>query len=332
MTSPSVSELGKNFYNSIIVRDLNYQLQDMMSKISTGKKAQTFGQLGAQTTTSLSLRSRHEVLDGYLNSISTVKLRTQSMSTAMQDIGSSTTDILAKMNAINEGGTPDITVLKNAAQNALSEILQRLNSRVDGKYVFSADQSDKIPITDTTLGSTNIGTEVANYQTGTPAATVIANINALTDAQLGFDSNIAGAGNVVVRADDNLNINYTVKATESQFKDVIKGLSVLSNITYDPTHEADFWTLFNQAKTWIDGGSRQVDLRNGQLGVAQNQLDNLTKSHDDLKLVIEGNISDVEDVDVAQVSSSLQTLQFQMQATYATISQVTQLSILNYIR
>ncbi|HCM83563.1 MAG TPA: hypothetical protein DIS76_03245 [Rhodospirillaceae bacterium] len=330
--SNTVSELGKNFYNGIIVRDLNYRLQGMMGQISTGKKAQTFGQLGTGTTTSLSLRSRYDGLQGYLSSINNVKLRTDSMTTAMTDMSNSTTDILAKMNAVSEGGVPDIAVLKNAAQNALSEILQRINSRVDGKYVFGADTSDKIPLTDTSLASTNIGLEVANYQTGTSAAAVITAIDALTDAQLGFNTDLAGAGDLLVRADDNLDINYTVKGNEDPFKDAIKGLSMLANLEYDEDYPDEFWTLFNEAKSRLDGGSRDIDLRNGQLGVARNQMNNLIKSHQDLQLVIETNISDVEDVDVAAVSASLQTLQFQIQATYATISQVTQLSILDYLR
>lgn len=332
MVATSVSENGKNFYNSVIVRDLNYRLQTMMGQVSTGKKAQTFGQLGGEATTSLSLRARGELLNGYLSSINTVKLRTETMTTAMKDIASSSTDLLAKMNAISEGGTPDLTVLKNAAQNTLSEVLQRINSRVDGKYVFAANISDQMPLTDMSLAATNIATELANYQTGTPAATVIANIDALTDAQLGFDSDLAGAGNVTVRVDDNLSLNYTVKGNETGFKDMIKGLAMIANLEYDPAHASDFWTLFNEAKTRIDSGSRAVDLRNGQLGVARTQMNDLLKSHQDLALVVEGNIGDVEDVNVAQVSASLQTLQFQIQATYATISQVTQLSILDYIR
>jgi len=303
-----------------------------MGQISTGKKALTFGQLGTGTTTSLSLRSRFDGLQGYLASINTVKLRTETMTTAMTDMSNSTTDILAKMNAVSEGGKPDLAVLKNAAQNALAEIMQRINSRVDGKYVFGADASDKIPVTDTTLATTNIGIEIANYESGTSAAAVIAAIDGLTDAQLGFNTDLAGAGKLLVRADDNLDIDYTVKGNESSFKDTIKGLAMIANLNYDDTHAADFWTLFNEAKSRLDEGARAIDLRNGQLGVARNQMNNLVKSHQDLQLVIETNISDVEDVDVAQVSASLQTLQFQIQATYATISQVTQLSILDYLR
>lgn len=331
MTSPSVSELGKNFYNGIIVRDLNYQLQTMMAQVSTGKKAQTYGQLGADTTLSLSLRARFATLDGYLGSINNVKLRTETMSTALTDMSNSATDILGKMNAISEGGVPNLNVLRSAAQNALAEVLQRINSRIDGKYVFAGDRSDQMPITDTTLASTSIAGELANYQTGTPAATVIANIDALADTALGYSANIATAGNVTLRADDGLNINYTVKGDEASIKDVVTGLAMIANLEYDAAHADDFWTLFKEAKTRMDEGSRAISLRNGQLGVARNQMNDLAKAHQDLQLVVEGNISEVEDVDVAKVSSALETLKFQIQATYATISQVSQLSILPYL-
>jgi flagellar hook-associated protein 3 FlgL len=113
---------------------------------------------------------------------------------------------------------------------------------------------------------------------------------------------------------------------------MIKGLNMIANLTYDANYPNEFWALFNEAKNSLDSGGRAVDLANGTLGVARNQMAGLDKAHKDTQLTLEQNISDVEDVNVAEVSANLQTLQFQIQATYATISQVSKLSILDYLR
>jgi flagellar hook-associated protein 3 FlgL len=331
MPVTTVSETGKNYYNGIIIRDLNFKLQSMMGQIATGKKSDTYGGLGGDASLSLSLRNRAIQLNGYSSAINNIKLRTTSMSQAMQDVSTSTNSVLSKMNSISQGGTPNISILKTAAQSALDEIMSRLNTRVDGKYVFSAVMTDTAPVTNTSLAATNIATEVGNYETGTSAATIIANIDAMTDAQLGFHADLAGAADINIRIDDSLDVDYTVKANEDSFKDVISGLAMIANIDYDSTHASEFWSLFNEAKSRIDTGSRALTLRNGQLGVSVGQMTNTLEAHKNTLLALESNISDVEDVDVAAVSANMQTLQFQIQATYATISQTSKLSILDYL-
>ena len=329
--STSVSDTGTNFYYGLIVSDLNGKLSDITREISTGKVAAVYGDLGTKAGTSLSLHARYDMISSYSSAINNVKLKTDQMDQAMKGITTSLQAVLSDMNKISQGGTPDLTLVQTDAQNAITSVMNVLNTSVGGQFVFGGNQTDKPPIADTTAAGTNVTTIVSAYSSGTSAASIIASLDGMTDAQLGYDPGVAGAGNVKFRADDNMTLDYTVKADESQFKQAITGLSEIANLQYSPGNAASFWTLFNDAKARLTTANTTTTTREGQLGVVRNQMASLLTTQSDTQLAVQNNISNIEDADTAALSSTLQTLQTQVQATYSIISKNTKLSLVNYL-
>jgi len=331
VNSVSVSNLGTNYYNDLIIKNLNLQLQNVNQQISTGQKSQTYGGLGTQAGQSLTLNSQNTVLNGYINAINATTPQTDNMDTAMTNISSAVSNVVSSLDQISQGGTPNLTNVTTAAQNALSQIQQLLNSQVGGTFIFGGDLSNTAPLADTSAVNTNVGAQVNSYGTGPSAATIISNISNLTDAQLGYNTNLAAAGNVSVRADNNLNIDYTVKADEPQFKNIMAGLSEIANLTYNSSDASDFWSLFNDAKSRLSTASTTVSQRQGELGVARNQMASLLTAHNNAQLALQTNIGTVDDVDIASASATLSSLETQVQATYESISQTSKLSLVNYL-
>ncbi len=334
MSYSPVSELGKNAQSIGLVNNLNYQLQVLQRQVSTGKKSETFGGLGgAQAQLTLSLRDQLGALSNYQSTIANVKLRADTMGTALASIPVDASDILAKMKAVPQGGgnVPNLTILKDAANTMLQSVMTKLNTRVDGKYVFAGNQTATAPLADTSAALTNVDTILADYETGTPAATVITSLNGMTNANIGYASNIAAAGTVTARIDEGVTIDYTVKATESPFKDLITGLAMISQLDYSAAHAADFYTLFNNAMSRIDGASSSINTRNGQLGVTRRQLEDTSNTHGDTSGTVEANLAKAEDIDPAAAATKLSNLQTQIQAAYSLIAQLKGLSLVNYL-
>ena len=334
MTSvSSISTQGANYFQLNTVGKLNQQLQQVMQEVSTGEKANNFGQLGTQANLSLSLHSEDDLINAYSDAINNVTVRTDSMDSSMTDINSQLSKVLAQMATVSQGsnGTPDLTQLQTLATQALQSIQQDLNSNVDNKYLFGGAMNDASPIQDTTAINTNVSAQLANYGT-LSASTIISNVNGLTEAQLGYNANLAAAPDATVRADNNIDVNYTVKADEDPYKQMMIGLSEIANMpAYDANNSTDYWSLFNDAKARITGGQDDNNTRQGQLGVARSQLSGLLTTHSTAQTTIESNLSGIEAADMGSASTQLQSLQTQLQATYSVIGRLSNLSLLNYL-
>ena len=74
-----------------------------------------------------------------------------------------------------------------------------------------------------------------------------------------------------------------------------------------------------------------ADLR-ASVGVAQNLLDDTSKRLSDLSLYLDQNIGDIQNVDVTDAMSKLTVQQTQLQASYLTLSRVSQLSLVQFLK
>ena len=162
---------------------------------------------------------------------------------------------------------------------------------------------------------------------------VVNSMTSITGTNLGFSNSSLAADPLTVRADDGREIDYTVSAHDSGFRDVIRGLSLISNLP-TPTNDAEtskYWTLVNGAIDLLDRGSRAVDTQQAILGGTSKQITNLLADHQDMSLTMENYIGSVEDVDIADASTRLQQLQAQLQISYQVTASLKDLSLVNFL-
>jgi len=334
MSVNSVSNLGTMFFNNNIIKSLNTQINNLTQQVSTGKVAGIYADLGTKAGTSLDLHAQDSALTTYVSAINNVQLKTDQMDTSMTDMTNALQTITAAMDKLSQGGTPDpntLAMIQSTAQNALSSFQADINTTVGGQYVFGGNNTNQAPITDTTAANTNVGTIVSAYTSGTPASTIIANLNSMTETQLGYNSNLAAAGNNTFQADSNLNLNYTVKGDESQFQDTLKGLTEIANLNYDPNNSSSFWTLYKDAQSRLTSANTAITARQGQLGIVRSQMASIASSDGTKQLTVEGNISNLEDTDLAAASSQFSALQTQQQATFQLLAQMKNDTLVNYL-
>src|SRR3569623_1350223 len=132
-----------------LISRMQSQFTTLQTQLSTGEKASNLAELGSDRYFDLSIRSRLSRLNGYSTNITMVNSRLD-----MFD------QITTRLSAIQQDGRGMITpnsygsqdvilgaVPVQAASN-LDEVINLLNSDINGRYLFGGSVTDKAPVAD----------------------------------------------------------------------------------------------------------------------------------------------------------------------------------------
>jgi flagellar hook-associated protein 3 FlgL len=333
----SVSDIGQNLLMQSIIQNGNSQLDDLQSQISSGLKAQTYGGLGGLATyQSLSLTAQANTLSAYNDAINSTTAVTSVMDSSMTSVNSSAQSVLSDLQSVVQGATdPGMATLGTQAQNALTAIQGLLNSQSGNTYVFSAADTANAPIASTSALNTSVQTDLAAYYAGTEtAAQFLTNTSSYTPAQMGYSTTLAAAPNVTVRTGDNTDTDYTVKASNSGFQNIMQGLSIIANLQYNSADKSSFWTVYNGAVSQISAGMKSMNTDQAKLGIATKSMTTAQTQISATQSVLNTAITSTENLsstDLAAASTKLSDLESQLQTSYTIISQLKNLHLVDYL-
>ena len=275
---------------------------------SSGKQSRDYAGIAIDTSRLISLENLHEGLDSYISNIGITDSRLQSMESsiaAVFDVATNVRTLL--MAALNAGNAEDAAVSQNTSI-MLEEVAGRLNVRQDGRYLFSGSAIATAPVDLTTFDPDDGG-----YDSNDP-----------TLANAGY---YAGDDTVLsVRVDDAVILDYGVQATESGIEALLRGLYLAS--TAAPTDTAQLESALDLMNTAID---ELPDIRS-RIGTTRAMLEQTKAGHGEVQLFAEREISDIENVDVVQVMTRISGLQLQLEASYMIMAQLSNLTLLNFLR
>ena len=133
-----------------LISSMQERFAQLQTQLATGKKASTLAEMGADRFITLSMTSRVARIEGYQNSIDMVNMRlsvfdqvvgrldavesTARMAMAPSAYGSSN---------VNFGTAPSL------ARSQLDEVVNLLNTDVDGRFLFAGGSVDKRPVENT---------------------------------------------------------------------------------------------------------------------------------------------------------------------------------------
>jgi flagellar hook-associated protein 3 FlgL len=273
-------------------------------RLSTGKKAADFADLGTETVRNLSAHSllaRQDAQSTVAKRVGTTLSIYQSHLEGMDKaVGDLKNDIL---NAI---GTGDAAGLQEAIETAFSQYRTSLNGSEGGAPLFAGSQTDGNPFRPDTLAD---------------VATTSA-VDAFKDDGVRSSARVA----------DGVDVTYGITAT-AVGKDLYAAFQTLAQagtIGAKPT-AAQLDALkksIGQLGTGLDS-LRAVNADNGR---KQNQVETLTTRGEQRGLLLEGVIETNEDADLGQVALDLAQQKTMLQASYSVFSQLSDLSLVNYIR
>ena len=130
-----------------LINKMQDQFSTLQTQLATGLKANNLAQLGNDRYFDLSIRARMTRLDGYSDSINMVNTRlsmfdqvTSRLAQLQSDASSAITPSAYGTDSLAFGTVPSL------AQNNLDEVVNLLNTDVDGRYLFAGSKSDQPPV------------------------------------------------------------------------------------------------------------------------------------------------------------------------------------------
>ena len=273
-------------------------------QIATGKKAQNYGDLGTEAVRTLSARTlvaRHEAHSAVANRLVTTL--------SIQDAGISgieETMMSLRENILEAIGTGQSTSLQEAVEAAFFQVREGLNTTEGNLPLFAGSQIDEPPFRPRNLAE-------------------LAGMNA-ADA---FNNDQVRAS---ARAGDGLDVTYGVLASEIG-TDIAEGFKTLAAAGPIGTQLTQAQRdALNTAVAQIDDGLKAVRSVNAENGRRQVQVDSLLVRADERTLLLKDLIGRNEDADLAEVAADLVQRRTVLEASYSVFSQLSGLSLIQYIR
>lgn len=304
-----ISDLAEHNQTQSLVRAIQARIYDTQIQVGTGKKAQRYDGLAEEATRLINLKSDRSAATRFVANNTVIDQRLAAMEdkvAGMIDLATSYRAFL--VNAASSSNAADMAYATHS-QSELDRMAGLLNTRVDGRYLFSGSRTDAAPVNLNAAGFT------------TPPATYPSDPNT---AYYEGDATELSA-----RADHSLTVTYGVNADAPEFEKLIRALHLGATTSVSPTVERDriqeSLRLVNEVLDTLP------DVRT-RLGAARHTLESTNQRHSDFLLYADQSIGEIEDVDPVEAVNRLNADQTHLQASYMVMARLAQLSLGDYLR
>lgn len=341
---------------------LRLRLSNLTRQSADGLRAQNLGDLGPEVSRLVSLRGEFSRREVYQTSMGQALGRTGIMQEALGRLTEIARDFHSTVTQRITSADPDsLATVQAQARAALTEVAHLLNTQNAGEYLFGGTDLAHPPIPDpgglaTGQMAQDIAAAIGNLG-ASDAATVSAATKTIAQstaagvtpfsAFLTADETSASpeARRGVPSADGEI-IGYGIKAnangaavsagetTGGWARDMMRNLMSLAALT--PAQMASDPLEFDKLVTSIrDGfGAAEASLAEeaGALGHVEARMASVQKRHGQLSTVLEGQLSDIQYVDMAETLTLLQATKTALEASYQAIGLLRSLNLTNYLR
>jgi len=298
-------------YQSALLNLMNAQAQqqDAQNRVSTQKIATDQAGFGRGAESLTALKAAQNRVQGFLDTGDAVVARLESQDLALNQVGDA---ISAAKTAIGEALASESTnVFMLAIQNQFSAAQSGLNAQHQGTYLFGGANSTNPPVTVDTLAEL----------TATPAADVFANDTLAPISRLGETSSVK--------------TGYLADEVGAEVFQIFREIQAYNDgpngpLTGKPTDaQKEFLTLQMGKLGTASTNVINVIARNGSV---QKQIEATNTSNAAQVSALGEMVNKKTDADLAKAVTDLQLSQIAVQASAQVISQLSQVSLLNYLR
>ena len=327
------------------------QVDALNRQIATNRVADTFAGLGTGARTSLTLRPQIARSEAWRGNIEAAQGRLSQTQLSLKAVAQIASDFYANTNKLNTVDSSQTDTVAEAARRALEAMAGHLNSRSGETYLFAGKASANPPIPDpeSILDSpfvTGIRAAVQGLAANGAAATIAATLGTAS-GDSPFSAGLAapggdavprievGEGQYVqagVLADRNTLAESTgTSTTGSYMRDVMRALATLGSLDGAQATTSGFDALVADTRASLGGAIKAMAQEAGALGNVEAGLDTRGAQLSDQEVVLKGQISSVEDVDLAEALSRLMQTETRLKASYQLISGSRDLSLVNFL-
>lgn len=335
-----VSTLGTFLIQTTSINQSRQQLDTLQRQIATGKKANIFASLGDQVQEVQRLRSDVKILDSYSKSIDRASVRTSVMNTAMTEMNDFAVELRNALTDIPKNSSdPDFEYVQELARSNLPYMNQLLNTEVNGRYVFSGSETSVKPVQDLPRLNASVSEQLDAWFDGSQTIEqAIEGINGLGGEDLGYNLDLNTASKLEVRVDDARDIDYTVLANEQGFADLLKVTATLANMEFpDPDNPLvsatteEFYTMIEDLSSTLDGSLDRLNKTQSRLVIATTNMERARTQHETDSTALKALIDNIENIDPAEVITKLRQVETQLNASYQSISTLSDLTLTNFL-
>ncbi|TNE31919.1 MAG: hypothetical protein EP349_03125 [Alphaproteobacteria bacterium] len=338
MALTTISFLGQSKTQSTQLAQLRATLNELQRQLATQKKTDTFAGFGVDAGRVQSLRTNLNEIDAYSTNIDRAVLRTKVMSETLTEITNIANQVIDGFRLLQSGADGvDTDFLRNMASNNLQYLGDLLNTEIQGSYLFSGNDIGNAPFTNEATLNANMQAEYTLWLAGgqTPAQ-LLANADAFTGSDLGYAGTLGASGDVIAKVDDNIEINYTLKADNPGLQEIVRGIALAANLQFpnpavDIATEAEFEQIFAGIISTLESGIAALESDHNILVSKNALMTDIKERQENERNTLQSMLDDLENVDTAEIIVRLQSLETQMTASYETANLVNQLTLVNFL-
>jgi flagellar hook-associated protein 3 FlgL len=266
---------------------------------ASGQISDDYGGLGSTSAAVVSLQSSVTRSKAYSEAASTASARVEAMYDAVGSMLTKLTNFKATLSTLTTSSADSDTIALTA-QSALEEVVALMNTQLSGRYLFSGSAVD------------------------TPAVDIDA-ITTPTSTSSADTSYYQGNGDVLsVKVSSEQTVSYGVTADDAGFETALRALKLIASGSTDSTSVTTAISLVADAIDGLSSVQTKLSLNASTFESAQSEQETYQSDTADL-------ISSLSEVDVATVAAKMSTYEAQLQAAYAAIGKIADLSLASYL-
>jgi flagellar hook-associated protein 3 FlgL len=278
------------------------RIRDSQAQVASGQKAQDYTGIARDTAQLISAELQLSRVTQYIENGKFAGQRLDVMDQAIGSIVTVASDLKRMLIQASDATSGSDAPVAEQASNMLDIVVKELNTKLNGRFLFSGSQTQTPPIASPVPDPAVFGTPDASYYRG-------------------------DAVELVVRADDELAVTYGITGDRSGFQKIIGALKAA--IQGD---NADQPLLLERAIELATEAIQELTAYQTEIGSKQNTLLETIERHEDFSVYATGIISDIENVDIPLAVTKLAQDQTIIEAAFATLARLGDLSLTRYLR
>lgn len=336
---------------------------------TTGYKAETWGGYAPQGKALIDVNTEIARRATYVSTIDLAKPRLDTVQTALKRMDTLAGDLRARALSAIGTGPADINAIRQEAQSALAEIVTMLNADTGGRYVFGGSDNTRppVPAGQAVVGGAGgpslFGDIAARLATldGTAGNTLADVWNDLTawagddtagrtifsgamSAPLPVGIQDEAAPTVLVADGHRVAVGLRPPAfkdpalaaadpdsTGAWVRDLVRDVMVLATMPDALDTNGELPGLMRKVASSLAATQTRLDGDASTLGAVEKGLIALRERHTQMADALKAHRSDLQDVDLTEVSARMTLLRTQLESSWALLGRLGELSLARYL-
>lgn len=263
---------------------------------ASGEVSDDYGGLGSKAGNVVSLQASVTRSKAYADAANTASTRVETMYNSVGSI----LDELSSFKSTLASSTISSDTLQTTAKSSLESVVSLMNTQLDGRYLFAGSAVNTLPVDiDSIEGSTATSADDLDYYKGDDQVTS-------------------------VRVSTSHVVSYGVTADNDSFRQALWAISTIANGSTDSDSVTD---AINTLVDAIDG----ISTVQTKLSLSASALSDASSSQEDYQTTAQDMISNLSEVDITTVAANMSNYEAQLQAAYAAIGKIANLSLASYL-